>query len=82
MAIDNRRGETCGLPGLWSFTIDDDGDPIHSRLHRLTHPLQVPTFWHGLAGLRQTGHNHHRSYVGEFSGRHHASRVIEPECEG
>ncbi len=40
-----------GFPALWSFTIDDDGDPIHSRFHRLTRPLQVSTLWHGLAGL-------------------------------
>ena len=67
---------------LWSFTIDDDGDPIHARLHRLTHPLQISTLWHGLAGLRQTGHDHHRSDIGKFSGGHHAIRIIEPEREG
>ena len=36
---------------LGSFTIDDDRDPIHARLHRLTHPFQISTLWHGLAGL-------------------------------
>ena len=77
-----RRERAVGFPVLGPFTIDDDGDPICPRLHRLTYPLQVSTFWHGLAGLRQTGHNHHRSYVGKFSGRHHAGRIIEPEREG
>ena len=71
-----------GFLALWPFTIDDDGDPIHSRLYRLTDSLQISTLWHGLAGLRQTSHNHYRSYVRKFSGRHHAVRVIEPEREG
>ena len=26
-----------GLPGLWTFAINDDGDSIYSRLHWLTH---------------------------------------------
>ena len=67
-----RRERSVGFPVLGPFTIDDDGDPIHSRVHRLTRPFQVSTLWHGLAGLRQTGHNHHRSCAGEFSGRHRA----------
>src|SRR5215813_8605447 len=67
---------------LWSFMIDDNGDTFHSRLHRLTRPLQVSTLWHGLAGFRQTGHNHHHPYVGKFPGWHHAVRVIESKGEG
>ena len=52
---------------LWSFAIDDDSDPVYSRLYRLTRPLQISTLRHGLTGLRQTGHNHHRAGTGEFS---------------
>jgi hypothetical protein len=57
---------------LGSFTIDYDGDLIRSRFHQLTHPFQIATLWHGLAGFRQTGHNYHRSCAGEFSRRHGA----------
>src|SRR6185295_16595189 len=78
----DERASEAGSPALWSFTIDDDGDSFHPGLHRLTHSLKVSTLRHGLAGLRQTSHNYHRFYVGEFSGWHHTGRIIEPEREG
>ena len=78
----DKRARHVGVPALGSFAIDDDGDPIHSRCDRLTRSLQISTLWHGLAGLRQTGHNHHRSRAGKFSGRHRAGRVIELERKG
>ena len=37
------------LHGLGSFAIDHDGDSIHSGIHCLTRPLQIPTLRHGLA---------------------------------
>jgi len=46
VVIEKRR-----LPALWSFAIDDDGDSVYSRLHRLTRAFQVSTLWHRLARL-------------------------------
>jgi len=86
MADAAQRGYSSGrgldFSSLGSFTVDDDGDPIHPRWHRLTHPFQISTLRHGLAGLREASHNHHRSCAGEFSGWHRAGRVIELECKG
>ena len=60
------------VPALWDFTIDHDIDPIHPRLDRLTHALQIAALRHGLAGLRETRDDHDGPCIGQLPGRHGA----------
>src|SRR6266498_3323282 len=64
---------------LGDLTIDRHVNPLDSGLHGLTHSLQITTLRRGLAGFREAGDDVHRSSFGEFSGRHRAVGIIEPE---